>query len=311
LEHIQEIGFDMTSRRGNTKSSDVYSFAIICWEILCRDDDLPFANELEGLSLMAWINQVVGVSLRPSLLDLIENVPQVILDMMTRCWNTDPTRRLNMRQCCNILDQCYYKLINSTFDVFLSYPPDQALVIEHLKYYLSAKLHYKVYIFDDESVGTGHDSKRSKSEENINVNIRNMIRRSKMFIACVTPKYAEIKTCMAELTFANRNMPIVTLNMKSNFDKWIINTNTIYGDLMELLHYNESLYFDIGELCGRSGWHASFLSRINPFTDDIHEISREIQREMESLFDKFGVLVIVSQNDICHNFKPILPKLNP
>ncbi|CAG2167903.1 unnamed protein product, partial [Oppiella nova] len=93
-----------------TEKCDVYSWAMILWEVLARQ--LPY-GWLDASELCVMY-AVVFTDKRPSLL---HNCPQVIEKLMIKCWTRDPAMRLPMKQVEIIMSQIYhdFKISNGTF----------------------------------------------------------------------------------------------------------------------------------------------------------------------------------------------------
>ena len=90
----------------HTLASDVYSFSMIMWEITSGVP--PFNNRAHDLQL--------GLSIckgeRP---EIIENTPKSYVDLMKKCWDTDPIKRPKTSEIKNIIDDwwsCYNIIIN-------------------------------------------------------------------------------------------------------------------------------------------------------------------------------------------------------
>ncbi|KAG3027070.1 hypothetical protein PC128_g4044 [Phytophthora cactorum] len=64
--------------------ADVYSFAVVMWELLAKD--IPFKGQTPMQTAMA----VAEHQMRPA---LPRNTPPKIAELIEHCWNQDPTRR--------------------------------------------------------------------------------------------------------------------------------------------------------------------------------------------------------------------------
>lgn len=73
------------------ESGDVYSWSIIFWEILVREQ--PYSHQYSNPYQILWCVKQEGI--RPT---EIENCPKPIWDLITRSWNKDPLRRPTMQQ---------------------------------------------------------------------------------------------------------------------------------------------------------------------------------------------------------------------
>ncbi|KAG7384359.1 hypothetical protein PHYPSEUDO_002766 [Phytophthora pseudosyringae] len=67
-----------------SSKADVYSFAVVLWELLARD--IPFKGQTPMQTAMAVAEQ----RMRPA---LPRNTPPKIVELIEHCWNQDPTRR--------------------------------------------------------------------------------------------------------------------------------------------------------------------------------------------------------------------------
>merc|ERR1712187_967780 len=76
---------------------DVYSFAMVVFEILCRD--IPF-NDLEPKE----VEREIARGGRPDL-DLVPvDCPEWLVDLMIACWSNDPRKRPSFKQILATLD---------------------------------------------------------------------------------------------------------------------------------------------------------------------------------------------------------------
>ncbi|CAI2166050.1 12504_t:CDS:2 [Funneliformis geosporum] len=82
--------------KGNppTKASDIYSFGIILWIISAGIR--PWCNRPHDLELATEI----CFGLRP---EIIDGTPNAYIQLMTRCWNSNPTMRPTAAQLYDIL----------------------------------------------------------------------------------------------------------------------------------------------------------------------------------------------------------------
>ena len=71
-------------QRRYTEKADVFSYAIVCWEMLSRQ--CPFADLTPIQTAMAVLNY----GLRPPMPDW---APLPFVSLVRRCWDTNPTAR--------------------------------------------------------------------------------------------------------------------------------------------------------------------------------------------------------------------------
>ena len=94
-ELIQNINYDNI-----TEKVDVYSFGIIIWELYAR------AQPYKGMSVSQIINYVCNEKGRPNC-DLIvkEDMPKGLFELMTKCWDKNPSSRPTFEEILEILNE--------------------------------------------------------------------------------------------------------------------------------------------------------------------------------------------------------------
>ncbi|RIA86973.1 kinase-like domain-containing protein [Glomus cerebriforme] len=79
-----------------TPASDIYSFSMIMWEFTSGIP--PYSNKAHDYQLVLDICKGV----RP---EIIENTPKCYVDLMEKCWDSDPSKRPTIIILENILSQ--------------------------------------------------------------------------------------------------------------------------------------------------------------------------------------------------------------
>eukprot|EP00036_Acanthoecidae_sp_10tr_P019896 CAMPEP_0206306090 /NCGR_PEP_ID=MMETSP0106_2-20121207/10618_1 /ASSEMBLY_ACC=CAM_ASM_000206 /TAXON_ID=81532 /ORGANISM="Acanthoeca-like sp., Strain 10tr" /LENGTH=1445 /DNA_ID=CAMNT_0053736995 /DNA_START=267 /DNA_END=4604 /DNA_ORIENTATION=- len=79
-------------REGQATALDVYSFAIVLWEIWTRARPWDEIHE-EGIRFGAKLTEVVNAGQRPALPDGCEEAPGVYRELMAQCWAMSPDDR--------------------------------------------------------------------------------------------------------------------------------------------------------------------------------------------------------------------------
>jgi serine/threonine protein kinase len=111
-----DTSFTETVARAS-KSTDMYSFGLICWEVLSGVRPFPETSSESALCSM------IHKGMRPSL-ELIpkELMSSPVKDLITSCWGAERNQRKTAMECYTILSHA--KLLLSTvkeYDVFLSH----------------------------------------------------------------------------------------------------------------------------------------------------------------------------------------------
>ena len=91
---------EVLSSRPYSLPADVYSFAVVMWEILTRET--PY----KGMNTGQICSQVLTMNLRPDLSAVPADTPQDWVRLMQRCWHTQPQDRPTFSQILDFLDTC-------------------------------------------------------------------------------------------------------------------------------------------------------------------------------------------------------------
>lgn len=84
------------------ESSDIYSFAIVVWEIMLGTGEAPYFEFESEMKTMNIKQGICKKGLRPT---IPSDTPLVIREMMKRCWDHDPSSRLSFDDCVQILSE--------------------------------------------------------------------------------------------------------------------------------------------------------------------------------------------------------------
>ncbi len=76
-----------------TLKADVYSFAIVLWEIMVRKP--PYLNMKNAQALMKYVTIENG---RPDLSQIPNDCPPQLVQLMIRCWDKTPEVRPNFQE---------------------------------------------------------------------------------------------------------------------------------------------------------------------------------------------------------------------
>ncbi|GBC19314.1 uncharacterized protein OCT59_024639 [Rhizophagus irregularis] len=93
-----------------SQASDIYSFSMIMWEFTSGVP--PFDREFE----LDFILSICGGKLP----EIIENTPQCYVDLMKRCWNTDPLKRPSASEVRGIIGSWIFHYSDNTNDELIS-----------------------------------------------------------------------------------------------------------------------------------------------------------------------------------------------
>lgn len=80
-----------------SEKADCYSFGIVLWEMITREELYP------GMNFYELSSKVVNEDLRPDLKN--KDIPPVLQNLMKRCWNKNPDERPNFHEIVNVLEK--------------------------------------------------------------------------------------------------------------------------------------------------------------------------------------------------------------
>ena len=86
---VQWMAPEIIKSKSYNQTCDVYSFSIILWEILARQE--PYSGEkFKQMMIPQFIHEIYTNDIRP---DLIDGVPKILMDIIVQCWSVDPSAR--------------------------------------------------------------------------------------------------------------------------------------------------------------------------------------------------------------------------
>ena len=210
-----------------SRSTDIYAFAILCWEILTQRR--PFENDTN-------FPQSVIDGKRPSLDELPSDTPATIRKMLELCWSADRNVRLSAVECVSILCHEYEVLASGKFDIFFSHAWDNKPFLSHVHRFLVRGGHRVWYDQKD----MGHDLIQSMIHG---------IESSKIVLICLNHLYLSRENCLFELREAHkRNKILVILLIEPKMQQ-------VSHEALDLCQLKRKLYVDIGELASLSYWY--------------------------------------------------------
>ncbi|EGC32892.1 hypothetical protein DICPUDRAFT_81310 [Dictyostelium purpureum] len=110
-----------------TEKIDVYSFAIVLWEIITRD--LPFEEYVDQLKWNSIIEDKIIKGLRPTIPD---ECPSEMKNLITDCWNGDPKKRPSFTAILDRLNQMFKTFpLEEKLEFYKQLPPliDEPVVV--------------------------------------------------------------------------------------------------------------------------------------------------------------------------------------
>jgi len=107
----------VTNTASRSRSTDMYAFAIFCWEVLCGER--PFKDICNPIELATRLQQDKE---RPDLNKLPDNTPSSVREMIASCWDDDKLMRKPVLEFLIVLNQAHSVLSDDKFDIFFSHP---------------------------------------------------------------------------------------------------------------------------------------------------------------------------------------------
>jgi len=104
---IPYIAPEIFQRKPYTPASDIYSLGIIIWVIHSLEE--PYNNRLHDVNLILSIINGLRPELSPKM-----GIPNYIMELMEKCWDSDPKNRPTAQQIIKTLDE-HERKPNETF----------------------------------------------------------------------------------------------------------------------------------------------------------------------------------------------------
>ncbi len=209
-----------------TRSSDIYSFALVAWQVL------SFRHLPRNLMM-----PVPGSSSqRPPLTDLPRDTPSSVSKMIEKCWDTERKERLPASHCLSAIQSAYDQFQGGNFDLFFSHAWVNKDILSHLQIIL-VRNGYRVW-YDE--INMGFSLKDSMKQG---------ITSSKIILICLNAHYQSRANCLFELREAVASQkPIVVFLLQNNPMDWVNEEVKIACNL------TDHLYVDGSDLVSNFNW---------------------------------------------------------
>ncbi|CAM6000876.1 unnamed protein product [Sphagnum balticum] len=192
-----------------SRKTDVYAFAVLCWEVLSQL--YPFNEVRNETELSAKIHQ----GHRPPIEQLPAETPSTVVRMIEYCWDADRSKRKSAIECFSILQHQEMIHTRIMYDVYISHDGSLSQVMVSHIFHRFAQQGIRAYYHGAEPVGVN-----SREISDIRANIA----RSQIFLACISRQYEDNSTSMSELREARRRTPplsVIVLYMDENSKDWL------------------------------------------------------------------------------------------
>ena len=110
-----------------SRKTDMYAFAIMCWEIYSSTKPFERCRSQYELTLKVLNNE------RPPLDSIPPEVPRFIVEMIEKCWSANRSERLTSLECLTRLEHYSAVLSQDKFDIFFSHAWVNKNFLRHVK----------------------------------------------------------------------------------------------------------------------------------------------------------------------------------
>ncbi|POG60366.1 kinase-like domain-containing protein, partial [Rhizophagus irregularis DAOM 181602=DAOM 197198] len=98
---------EILRKKPYTPASDIYSFSMIMWE---------FASGIPPFNHVAHDHHLILSVCKGERPEIIENTPKCYIDLMKRCWDSDPSNRPTITMLENIISE-WIRCINEYYEI--------------------------------------------------------------------------------------------------------------------------------------------------------------------------------------------------
>jgi len=116
------------------QTADIYSFAIVMWEVVTRD--APFFEYEKEIREMQIKHKIIHENLRPT---IPSECPQELADLIRECWKTNPKERPTFETSTRILSKIMRKMFPSDRSAAADFKDSASPNIRHLPMQLSSQ----------------------------------------------------------------------------------------------------------------------------------------------------------------------------
>ena len=187
-----------------SRKTDMYSFSILTWEVLCEQGTVPFSHIRSDVMLANRLNQ----GERLDLSELPLETPPAVLTMIQACWSGDRRSRKTAVECYSILNHAYELMRLDIWDIFFSHAWVNKPFLQHI-YRLLTQSGFRVWLDQNEM---GYDLQNS---------MRAGIANSKAVVVCASREYQSRPNCLFELEEAKKmGKLVIILVIDENIFSW-------------------------------------------------------------------------------------------
>lgn len=253
----------------SSRSTDMYAFALIMWEVLARKKPFSHINNFNETMLVKTVHK----GKRPPMADIIEiNTPPMVVDLIERCWSSNRADRQTATECFSILDHAHSLMVDKNYDIFFSHAWMSKPFLSQVKFLLNQS-GYRVW-YDQNDI-----------HYDLQASMRDGIANSKVFLACVDKTYQGSKNCMFELNHAvSLGKQVVALTTEAHVPE--ANNSPflwVSDDLQQLCGFASRMFVDVGKSAAMAHEMASSAENWDGDEGPVQEMMKVLAKELEAL----------------------------
>jgi hypothetical protein len=239
-----------------SRGTDIYALGILMWETLTGQ--YPYGK----LSIEQQM-KALRDGQRPNLDLLNEYVPRefkkTLKSLIKRCWSTDRKARPSAVECYSIISNVLLRSQDKEYDIFFSHPWMEKDFLDHV-FTLLSEMEFRIW-YDKNDMG--YTIEESMFEG---------IKKSSLFLCCLSSTYLLRSNCMKELRkAAELNKRIIVLIIESDWEKAYRDKNKSYfawnstttssaiealiGEVQTICNFKNHLFIDLTGIKNKFDWH--------------------------------------------------------
>ena len=276
-----------------SRKTDMYAFAILCWEVLTEQK--PFKNVKNETALSSLVHQ----GQRPQLSLIPDDCPRKIVKMIEACWDSDRSKRKSAVECLSILQYNHMLLSQRVMDVYLSCDSDANLALSTYVFHRLSQIGLKVCLESRSGIEESHNSASSGGSSGMST--ADQIANSKTFVLLANQSYQNSKECMGQLRTAKAAKPprpIIPLFTEADYGSWI-SMDMKY--LCQTLSPSFVLH-DLSSVASQEAWEAAE----EPSLDMIQSLNKVLEQVIRELTPYIPQLVQEEPNELSSSVREVL-----